>query len=339
MKIAPAAIDRFIAKPDAAVRAVLVYGPDAGLVTERIKALMQGYLPKEQDDPFLRVDLAYDQLKDSPALLAEEMAAMSFFSNGRRVIRIADMPASLPKPIEEILASPPGDAIVLIAGDDLPPRSSLRAFFEKEPYCAAVPCYKDDIRTLANVSRETLKAHGLTFDDQVISYIQYRFVGDRSVLLNELEKLALYMGAETHITLDHLQSIMGEHVESSVDALCEALAASHYKVVEMHLQRLFHEGAQPGMILRMLQRYFSRLHYVKARMRAGMPEDEALKGLVPPLFFKQQAAFSRDLHRWSEAKLLHVLQLLIRGEKFAKQSGVPTETTTRQMIATIARIA
>ncbi|MCC6467418.1 MAG: DNA polymerase III subunit delta, partial [Alphaproteobacteria bacterium] len=35
MKIQPGKVETFLAKPDAAVRAVLLYGPDAGLVRER----------------------------------------------------------------------------------------------------------------------------------------------------------------------------------------------------------------------------------------------------------------------------------------------------------------
>ena len=42
MKIQPARIEAFLAKPDAAARAVLLYGPDAGLVRERADKLARG---------------------------------------------------------------------------------------------------------------------------------------------------------------------------------------------------------------------------------------------------------------------------------------------------------
>ncbi|HYC13217.1 MAG TPA: DNA polymerase III subunit delta, partial [Stellaceae bacterium] len=41
----------FIAKPDPKVRAILVYGPDAGLVRERGEALAKA-VAQDLDDPF-----------------------------------------------------------------------------------------------------------------------------------------------------------------------------------------------------------------------------------------------------------------------------------------------
>ncbi|MCW9040250.1 MAG: DNA polymerase III subunit delta, partial [Rhodospirillales bacterium] len=40
MKIAAARIDAFVARPDPATRAVLIYGPDTGLVRERTTNLI-----------------------------------------------------------------------------------------------------------------------------------------------------------------------------------------------------------------------------------------------------------------------------------------------------------
>ena len=42
MKIAAGAAERFVAKPDPKIRAVLVYGPDEGMVGERGRALAKG---------------------------------------------------------------------------------------------------------------------------------------------------------------------------------------------------------------------------------------------------------------------------------------------------------
>ena len=51
MKIAPRSIDSFVAAPPATLRAVLVYGPDSGLVRERGKMLMRAIVD-DPDDPF-----------------------------------------------------------------------------------------------------------------------------------------------------------------------------------------------------------------------------------------------------------------------------------------------
>ena len=49
MKIQPTRVEGFIAKPDAKVRAVLLYGPDAGLVRERMNALTRNIAGSTDD--------------------------------------------------------------------------------------------------------------------------------------------------------------------------------------------------------------------------------------------------------------------------------------------------
>ena len=56
MKLAPRAGRGFFARPDPAIRAVLLYGRDAGLVRERADALVRTVCP-DLRDPFRVADL------------------------------------------------------------------------------------------------------------------------------------------------------------------------------------------------------------------------------------------------------------------------------------------
>ena len=86
MKISAGASDRFVAKPDPAVVAVLLYGPDRGLVQERAERLAKTVV-ETLDDPFRVVDLNASVLVSDPARLADEAAAQSLMG-GRRVVRV-----------------------------------------------------------------------------------------------------------------------------------------------------------------------------------------------------------------------------------------------------------
>src|SRR3546814_21168296 len=94
MKIAPARADAFARKPDPAVRAVLVYGPDAGLVRERADLLANSVVPDLQD-PFLVAELTGHMLRKDPARPAAEVAAMDV-TGGRRVGRVRGAPDTIP---------------------------------------------------------------------------------------------------------------------------------------------------------------------------------------------------------------------------------------------------
>ncbi len=62
MKLSGARIDGFIRQPDPAARAILVYGPNAGLVRERADALAR-HVVDRLDDPFRVTELEPAMLK------------------------------------------------------------------------------------------------------------------------------------------------------------------------------------------------------------------------------------------------------------------------------------
>ena len=88
MKIYAQRADAFARKPDPKMLAVLVYGPDLGLVRERATSLVQ-FGMGGKDDPFRLSELVGANLKDDPARLRDEASAMPF-GGGRRVVRVRD---------------------------------------------------------------------------------------------------------------------------------------------------------------------------------------------------------------------------------------------------------
>jgi len=67
-------IDKFLARPDPARPVVLVYGPDAGLVSGRVNALIKASVD-DVADPFSLVRLEAEDLSANPARLVEARRA------------------------------------------------------------------------------------------------------------------------------------------------------------------------------------------------------------------------------------------------------------------------
>ena len=76
MKLQVRQIDSFIAGGAEKVAAVLFYGPDTGLVRERADMLAKKVVA-DLDDPFSVSLLSQDAILDDPALLADDLGAMS----------------------------------------------------------------------------------------------------------------------------------------------------------------------------------------------------------------------------------------------------------------------
>ena len=80
--IKAADVDSFVARPDPARPVVLVFGPDAGLVSERVNALIKASVD-DMNDPFSLVRLDAEELAADPARLVEEAQTIPLFG-GRR---------------------------------------------------------------------------------------------------------------------------------------------------------------------------------------------------------------------------------------------------------------
>src|SRR4051794_28082189 len=89
--------DSFVTRPDPARAVVLVFGPDAGLVSERVDAIVRASVD-DPSDPFSLVRLDGDAVASDPARLVDEATTVPLFG-GRRAIRVrAGRPQTLAPP-------------------------------------------------------------------------------------------------------------------------------------------------------------------------------------------------------------------------------------------------
>src|SRR5258708_38878420 len=129
MKLASSRIAAFLQRPDPEIRAVLLYGPDEGLVRERAGIVARTICP-DLNDPFRVADLGAAALAADPARLTDEAAQLSL-TGGRRVVRVRGAGDSLARLFTGFLDTAPGDGFIVVEGGGLPPRSGLRRAFDE----------------------------------------------------------------------------------------------------------------------------------------------------------------------------------------------------------------
>ena len=292
MKIQPARIEAFLAKPDAAARAVLLYGPDAGLVRERADKLARGVVP-DDGDPFRISELAAGDLADDPPRLADEAAALCF-GGGRRVVRVRDAGDKVAEVFEGFLADPPGDALVVVEAGDLPKRSGLRAAFEAAKSGAAIACYAEEGAALAGAVRAAFASRGMKASDGAVAALAALLGPDRQLMHAEIEKLALFVGEGKPVTEEDVLALAADAAETSLDDAIDAALSGNRAATDQALRRLAAEGEAPVRVMRGLARHFLRVAGVQARVEAGEPLDGALRTLRPPLSSSASARSARS---------------------------------------------
>src|SRR5215472_15777823 len=146
-------IDAFIARPDPTRRVVLVFGPDAGLVAERARAIIAASVD-DPNDPFALARLEGEELTAEPSRLTDEALTMPLFG-GRRAIWVKAASRNVAPAVEALLenklfAAAAQSRVVIEAGD-LRRNAPLRALCERAKNAAALPCYPDTERDLARL--------------------------------------------------------------------------------------------------------------------------------------------------------------------------------------------
>lgn len=336
VKVQAGRADAFARSPDTQTQAILVYGPDSGLVRERVEALQKSVL-KDDADPFRLADLDSASLKADPARLADEAASMSL-TGGRRFVKVRDVTDGISKTVEGFLDDVVGDALVVFVGGDLGPRSSLRKLFEGADNAAALPCYSDDARALDQVVRDGLKEAGLTAEPDALTWLVSHMGGDRALSRREIEKLVLFKGGDDGktITLDDAMACVGDTAAFDLDDLVYAMANGDQPTVQRVYGRMMAEGTSPISVLTAASRHLMRLHQVQG---SGGSIDQAMMKLRPPVFFKRKGQFKSQAGRWTPRLLARGLEVLTTAELQAKSTDMPGQALIERALMQIATAA
>ena len=326
MKLAGARIAAFLAAPDPAIRAVLLHGPDAGLVRERADRIAAAIVP-DRDDPFRVADLAAETLAADPARLNDEAQALSLMP-GRRVVRVRDAGDAAAALFDRFFKDPPpGDSLDRSSRPAICRRARrLRRAFEGARQAAAIACYADGAEELA---RAGPRCHGRRTASrssaEAMQYLVASLGGDRLLSRQELEKLALYVGDGGRLGEDEARAMVGDSAAMTLEDAVYAAADGDAAALERSLQRAFDEGEAPVSVLRAELRHFQRLYLAGARAAAGASAEEAIERLRPPVFFKLRDRFKRQLRVWPPRRAAAALELLVEAERNAKRTGLPPE--------------
>ncbi len=337
MKLPAGRVEGFLRRPDPEIRAVLLYGPDTGLARERADMLARAICP-DLRDPFRVADLAASALAGDPARLADEAAQIGLMG-GRRVVRVREAGDALAPPFARFLAETVADALVIAEAGDLPARSALRRVFDAAPRAAAIGCYPDSARDLAQVIRDAFAAHRIAASRDATDFLVQHLGEDRMLTRAELEKLTLYAGDGGHIELDEARAVIADSAALSLDDALLAAAEGEAAALDRALARVFQEGESPVTVIRALLRHLQRLHLLAARVAGGSSVEEAIRGARPPIFFKEQDSYRRQLARWSTARLGRALERVAEAEFRMKLTGRPAETICREAMFALAREA
>jgi DNA polymerase-3 subunit delta len=335
VKLGGGQIERFLRRPDPAAAVVLIYGPDEGLVRERVERVIATVLDDPRD-PFRASELSVDTVRAEPARLVDEAQSLCLLG-GRRVVRLRQASDQAVAACRTLLALPRIEALVVIDAGELGAASALRRLIEGAPNAVAIPCYRDEGRDLAAFIDQELAARALAADLDARGYLQEHLGADRAVTRAELDKLALYLDdaaapGRRRVGLDDVVAVVGDSAAIGLDDLVHGVALGRCRAVERCLERLLGAGEQPVRLIRAQANHFVRLRRLAAEVARGASPAQAIERARPPIHFRRKSDVAAALERWSGGRVTLVLGRLLEAEIACKTTGLPAAVICRHAL-------
>jgi DNA polymerase-3 subunit delta len=316
-------VDSFLARPNPARLIVLVFGPDAGLVRERIDRIIHASVDDVRD-PFALVRLEGDALASEPSRLAEEADTVPLFG-GRRAIWVKAGGRNFAAAIETVLQTPPADCRIVIEAGDLRRNAPIRVACEKAKSAAVIACYIDGERELNRLVDDEMREAKLTIAPDARAALVSLIGGDRQASRSEIRKLALYAQGKGGIVLDDVLAVVADASALALDAVVDAAFAGRTAEVETQFSKATAAGTSAGTILSSALRHVAQLHKARLAVDAGESIDAALGGFVPPIHFRRKSLIESALKSWSAERLARAMEQLAEAAAEGRKLRSPVD--------------
>ncbi len=312
MKIAAQHVGSVLRDPGR-VFAILFHGDEWGLMRDRGAAATRAVIGSG-NDPFRASVLT----REEHGRLRNEVTARTL-GGGRRVIRVQDATDSLAAVLEP-LTKYSADALVLLEGGHLTPRSKLRVLADKHPAWAAIGCYPESGNAIAAEIARTLSANGISASTEALEFLGQELAGDSIRRRSELEKLVLY-AAGGRVELEDARACCAAGLDASLGMAVSAALGGHAALFDALFEELVREGATGQGLLAVLSNQVMRLLKIRLLMQQGRSAEEACRSLQPPVYPRQLPPFLREVERWTIPGL-EALGLAVRSADAAcKRAG------------------
>jgi len=327
----------FLKAADPKYTALLFYGTDAGLVSERARQAAQAWANRETP-PGEILQIEERDLEDDPGRLADELLTMAMFG-GRRIVRTSTGRRINTNLLKPLVAEGPLPGLLIVEAGNLKKSDALLKLFEQPAHAAAIPCYPDEERDLGAVVDEEMAAAGLRIAPLARETLIARLGADRVMSRGEIEKLKLYCAGRSKVEVEDVEAIVGDASEQTIDKIVQAAASGQAERAVAEFARAMAAGESSQGIILAVQRHFTRLHDVRAQVEAGKPLAAVVGGFRPPLHYKQKDALTAQSRVWTTQRLATALQAIQTAAKAARHNSALEDLIAERLLLSLARIS
>ena len=291
----------------------LLYGENEGLKNQ----VFQEVFAKNFENKVERFD--ENEILNNFDNFISSIINKSFFDVSKLIL-IQRTTDKIIKLIDDLLNKNITDTTIVFNAGILEKKSKLRSKFEKEKNLICVPFYKDDVKTLRQVTNNFFIKNKISLSQEVINLIVERSRGDRINLMNELEKISLFMINKKKINIEDIIKLTNLAENYSVSELADnCLLKNLNKVNKIFNENIF-SLEDCILIIRTLLMKSKRLLELKKVQRTNKNLDEIITSYKPPIFWKDKEIVKNQINKWELVDTEEMIYKINKTELEVKQN-------------------
>jgi len=319
MLLKGASLERALTRPDPATRVFILGGPDES----GSRALLARFSAAFGSDAEC-IDMSPARLREDPALLADEAAALGLFGERRWILVTlgSSNGDELTTALETLLAAPAAGNPVVVIGGSITNRSKISKLTEKHALAVLAISWPLNGKDAEALAVDLAGREGLRLGREAARAIVDATGGDRGLMAQEITKLALYRDAEPGQSiaadLDDWLAIGADLAEEDVSATVNILFDGKVSALPGLFAELEATGSADISLLRAIGRRALLLADLRGHVDAGETPQRVMATYGKAIFWKESDAVKRQLERWDSRRIGSVLDRLFRLERALK---------------------
>ena len=228
--------------------------------------------------------------------------SQSFFDDEKLII-IKDASEKIRNEIENLIQKKIDNVKIILVSATLDKKSKLRNLFEKNESLVSIAFYLENDQSLLNLANKFFKDRKISISYETINILVQRSNGERKLLMNELEKIEIYLKNKTRITSEEINKLTNINENYDISELVDNCLAKNKKQIEILMNE--NNFGQEDLII------IIRTFLYKAKRLLNLINDftiqknieKTISNAKPPIFWKDKDIVKKQIKSWSLDKV------------------------------------
>jgi len=228
--------------------------------------------------------------------------SQSFFDDEKLII-IKDASEKIRNEIENLIQKKIDNVKIILVSATLDKKSKLRNLFEKNESLVSIAFYLENDQSLLNLANKFFKDRKISISYETINILVQRSNGERKLLMNELEKIEIYLKNKTRITSEEINKLTNINENYDISELVDNCLAKNKKQIEILMNENNFSQEDLIIIIRTFLYKAKRLLNLINDFTIQKNIENTISSAKPPIFWKDKDIVKKQIKSWNLDKV------------------------------------